>query len=365
VTSRDFNLLESRAARAEACLAQLMKELNREAPMNADLNLSPQEDSADSADNLWAIVLAGGEGRRLAPVTRLLYGCDLPKQFAFLDGDRSLLQQTMERIRPLVPPHRTIVVVSKDRRQMAEVQLGRYRGVQIVSQPANAGTGPGVLLPLSLVKAQCPKAMVLVTPSDHHIPVPARFLSAARLAATTVQHAPSGLVVLGAEADQPDADLGWIVPDDPVVTSEVDLVGLFVEKPPAGVARALYRKGGLWNTMVVLGTVESFWRQAGRHMPAQIALFNRYVDELAKSDGHPGATADGLLTQLYRSMRRADFSRSVLQRARGTAVVKLKGSGWCDCGTPQRLLACLGEAIGRGRKQALKAALNSMIAVPT
>lgn len=330
--------------------------------MSADPNLSPQE---DSADNLWAIVLAGGEGSRLAPVTRLLYGCDLPKQFAFLDGDRSLLQQTMDRIAPIVPPHRTVVVVAKNRRRMAEIQLGRYRGVQIVSQPSNAGTGPGVLLPLSLIKAQCRKAVVLVTPSDHHIPAPARFLSAARLAAATVQYAPSGLVVLGAKADGPDPDLGWIVPDDPVVTSEVDLVGLFVEKPPVAVAQKLFQKGGLWNTMVVLGTVESFWRQAGRHMPDQIALFDRYVAELAKSNGHPEATADRLLAQLYRSMRRADFSRSILQHAPGTAVVKLKGSGWCDCGTPARLLACLGEAIGRGRKQALRAALNALIAVPT
>jgi mannose-1-phosphate guanylyltransferase len=313
--------------------------------------------------DLWAIVLAAGEGARLAPVTRLLYGCEVPKQFAFLDGDRSLLQQTMDRIGPLVPAHRTVVVVAHNRRAMAEAQLARYPGVQVVSQPLNVGTGPGVLLPLSVIKAQCPKATVIMTPSDHYFPAIAPFVDAARLAVATVPESPSGLVVLGAEADRADTELGWIVPEDPSVTPEVqvDLVDFFVEKPSASAAAALFRQGGLWNTMVVLGTIESFWRQARRYLPGQIALFNRYVEALAENGGRRDVAADQLLERLYRSMPRADFSRSILQNVQGTAVVTLKDSGWCDCGTPERLLGCLGDAVGQGRLAELKAALHSLI----
>jgi hypothetical protein len=60
-------------------------------------------------------------------------------------------------------------------------------------------------------------------------------------------------------------------------------------------------------------------------------------------------------------MPKADFSRSILQQVRGTAVVTLKRSGWCDCGTPQRLLGCLGESVGQGRMDLLKAALHSLV----
>lgn len=313
--------------------------------------------------DLWAIVLAAGEGARLAPVTRLLYGCEVPKQFAFLDGDRSLLQQTMDRIGALVPAHRTVVVVAHNRRAMAEAQLARHAGVQIVAQPLNVGTGPGVLLALSVIKAQSPQATVIVTPSDHYFPSIEPFADAARLAAETVAESPSGLVVLGAEAERPDTELGWIVPEDPAVTPEVqvDLVDFFVEKPSAAAAADLFRQGGLWNTMVVLGRIESFWRQARRYLPGQIALFNRYVEALSENGGQSDAAAEQLLERLYRSMPRADFGRSILQNAQGTAVVTLKGSGWCDCGTPERLLGCLGDAVGQGRLAELRAALNSLM----
>ncbi len=352
-----------------------------------------QSEQRDGTNNLWAVVLAGGEGSRLTPITRLLYGSDIPKQFALLDGDRSLLQRTMDRIGRLVPPRRTVVVVARNRRAMAETQLGRYQGVQIVCQPTNVGTGPGVLLPLSLIKAQSPSASVLITPADHHIPRPIPFFNAVRLAAVTASATPSGLVVLGAEAERPDADLGWILPRGPAPTSDaelgpfedessvtgesgvagevgdvgsrrkIELVGVFVEKPAISTARELFRRGGLWNTMVVLGRVRSFWRQAEQQLPYQVALFNRYVDALANVGGRPDALADRLLGQIYRSMPRADFSRSILQNSRGTGVVKLAGSGWCDCGTPERLLGCLGEAVGQGRKEAIRAALQSMLPV--
>jgi hypothetical protein len=71
----------------------------------------------------WAVVLAAGDGRRLRPVTRMLYGTDLPKQFAALNSDRTLLQQTMDRLRPLVRPEHTMVVVADDRDALAKAQL--------------------------------------------------------------------------------------------------------------------------------------------------------------------------------------------------------------------------------------------------
>lgn len=310
-------------------------------PMHLDASSINQVEQS----NQWAIVLAGGEGRRLHPVTRMLYGHDLPKQFAALNSDRTLLQQTMDRLRPLVRPEHTMVVVAEDRESLAKAQLAEFAGVQIVSQPGNLGTGPGLLLPLSVIKAQSPHAMVIVTPSDHVIPCTAAFLFAARRALSAARHSPSGLAVVGAEADRPAPDLGWVVPRGPGKgdAPDVDWVEVFVEKPSIGIAKDLLGRGGLWNTLIVAGSVESFWVQAQRHMPHQTMLFTSYAEVLAQG----GETAEHnrtLLDQIYQSIPAADFSRAVLQKAKGMAVVKMKGSGWSDCGTPERLLTSLARA---------------------
>src|SRR5688572_18497108 len=102
-----------------------------------------------SDDRLWAVVLAAGEGTRLAPMTRRLYGEPLPKQFATLVGNRSLLQETVERLSALVPAAHMVVVVPDGYQRLARLQLARWPGLHIVSQPANRGTGPGILLPLA------------------------------------------------------------------------------------------------------------------------------------------------------------------------------------------------------------------------
>jgi mannose-1-phosphate guanylyltransferase len=332
-------------------MGEAMKQTRRTAPA------APQARGSE----LWAIVLAAGEGTRLAQVTKRLYGWDIPKQFAALNGDETLLQQTMNRLAPLVPPHRTVVVVAANRRELADMQLARYEGVQIVSQPANLGTGPGILLPMSLIKAQAPDATVVITPSDHHLPGTQAFVDALERAQAVARRAPAGLVLLGADADSPAADLGWIVPHDngPSANAPVDLVQHFVEKPPEIVAQQLLLRGALWNTLVVLGSVSSFWGQARRRMPRQTSRFDTYVTVLERMGGRPDATADALLDRLYRSMAPADFSRCVLQNAEGLAVVRLKNSGWCDCGTPDRLATCL-EGTASRRPVILEAIRRAM-----
>lgn len=312
--------------------------------------------TATKEPELWAIVLAAGEGKRLSHVTRRLYGWDIPKQFAALDGKETLLRQTMNRLAPIVPPSRTVVVVAANRRELAELQLAPYEGVQIVSQPSDAGTGPGIMLPLSIIKAQAPDATVVVTPSDHHVRGVEGFVESVRRAEEVARRAPAGLVLLGADADEPAVDLGWIVPQDHAAApgSSVDLVQHFVEKPPLMVAEGLLMRGALWNTLVLVGSVTSFWGQARRRMPRQTARFDTLVTVLERTRGRLDDAGLALLDRLYRSMAPADFSRAVLQNAEGLAVVRLKDSGWCDCGTPDRLLTCL-EDTGDRRPLILEA----------
>lgn len=279
---------------------------------------------------LWAIVLAAGEGSRMTPLTRALYGRALPKQFAELDGKGTFLQRTLDRIAPLVPSSRTAVVVANEWDDLAREQLAGYPGSDLVLQPSNRGTGPGVLLPLAHVMAEDPDAVVVICPSDHHIRHPEVFVEALTNAVPVADREPSGIVLLGAGADYAASDLGWIVPEP-----NGRRVQRFVEKPPEPVARMLLEEGALWNTMVIVARASALWECARKLLPAQTRALERYRASIGT------AAQTERLAEVYEDMVPADFSRDVLEHAERLAVVPLINSGWSDCGTPERLFSCL------------------------
>ncbi|MBZ0270034.1 NTP transferase domain-containing protein [bacterium] len=304
---------------------------------------------------LWAIVLAGGTGTRLAPLIRELYGFALPKQFAVLEGHESLLQATIDRIGRAVPPARVVVVVDKAYVSLARRQLTAYPGIEVVGQPANAGTGPGLLLPLARVRARDPNAIVAVFPSDHHVSRPRPLLRAVRNATEAVRgSSPGALVLLGVAPDGAETEYGWILPGARLRASGAERlfrVDRFVEKPNAETARRILERGGLWNSFISVGRVATYWRLAGIHLPAQVAMFERYFETIG------GRSEESTLDRIYARMTPADFSRSVLQNAGELAVVPVRDSGWSDWGTPGRVLDGLRGALDRAGSGASAKAL--------
>ncbi len=285
---------------------------------------------------LWSLVLAAGEGSRLAHLTQELYGEALPKQFAALSGDQSLLQETVARLLPVVPSSRTVVVVPAAYGRLAESQLAPFEDADVVRQPRNVGTGPGMLLPLSRIRAWAPDATVLVSPSDHHYRAPRHFLDKIPVAIKAARQSTAGLCLLGVSAEKPATDLGWIVADSAEgARAEGAAVDRFVEKPAAAAAAKLHRQGGIWNTFVMVGTVSSFWKLLAQHLPEQTQLFDDYVAAIGK---HNEAS---VLRRIYEIITPADFSRDVLAHAPGLRVVSVDGAGWSDLGTPERLMETL------------------------
>lgn len=287
----------------------------------------------DSSRSRWVIVLAAGVGSRLAPLTRHLYGHDLPKQFAVLDGERSLLQETMARMEPVAPPRRTVVVVAAKYLELAVRQLDAWRGVQVMAQPENRGTGPGILWPLARVLARDPGAQVVVTPSDHHVPEPGPYLGAIRITLGDGARRPATL--LGVRAERADTEYGWIVPrgHEPGRAHGVEH---FVEKPRISIAKCLLRRRALWNTFVFAGSAQRIWKTGAARLPRQAAV-------LAAHERSRQAADALVLARAYARLESADFSREVLSHTRDLGVVAVEGSGWNDWGTPERVLASLEE----------------------
>jgi mannose-1-phosphate guanylyltransferase len=229
------------------------------------------------------------------------------------------------------------VVVAEEWEELARRQLAHEPAIEIIAQPSNLGTGPGVLLPLARVRARAPSsAQVVVTPSDHHYTKPVALSDALKRADSASRSHPRDMVLLGAIPDRPCSDLGWIVSDAPTQGPDgVRQVTKFIEKPPAEGAERLRRQGALWNTFVMLGSIEALWSQAEKHLPSQTKSFERYVAAIGNS------TEPKLLRDLYKKMEAANFSQDVLERMTDLLVVPVADSGWCDWGTPESLFESL------------------------
>ncbi|HTY76902.1 MAG TPA: sugar phosphate nucleotidyltransferase [Candidatus Bathyarchaeia archaeon] len=289
--------------------------------------------------NLWAIVLAGGEGLRLRPLTRHLYGDERPKQYAAVVGARSLLRQTLDRVGLLVPAERTVVVTLTDHTRYVEAELRGAPRPHVLAQPYDRGTAAGVLLPAHWIKAQDPEATVVVFPSDHFVLEESAFMCHVADVARAVRHRPESMIILGAEATEPEAGYGWIEPGDTVAWTPrgpLRRVHRFIEKPPLEDADMLFQAGCLWNMFVFAARVPALI-EAGR---IGVPLLH---DRLARLELFLGTRHEPwAIRQACMLAPTANFSRSVLEDESLSLIVsKVPDLTWCDLGTPERVARTL------------------------
>jgi len=278
--------------------------------------------------NLWVTVLAGGSGLRLAPLTG-----GVPKQFWSLDGGPTFLEQTLERIAPLAPAERTVVVVDRTHRPMVE-RLGCSERAAFVYQPCNRGTAAGVLLGLTPALDSDRDPIVLITPSDHGVWDAVAFRNAVTRAVTWVRARPDQIGLFGAEPSGPDGDYGWIdaIPGEAVRRNwGFAPVASFIEKPPPAQAADLMASGAAWNTMVVVALASTLLTSYERHAPAIRAAFDPVLRL-------PPRERASYLERAYVDLWPADFCRDLLTPATNLWVSVWPASlGWSDLGTPERL----------------------------
>jgi mannose-1-phosphate guanylyltransferase len=290
----------------------------------------------------WAVILAGGDGVRLRSLTRDLAGDERPKQFCKIIGNETLLQQTARRIRHLIRPERTLVVLSRRHAQYFEPDLTE---TGVLTQPENRGTAPAILYSLLSIGSRDPGANVALFPSDHYFTSDARFMEHVDCALRAVSERPDLIVLLGIVPDTPEVDYGWIQPGSPVrgVSSDSILrVQRFWEKPAHDVAADLFAQGCLWNSFVLVGAVRGLLGLMRRSVPELCEAFHEAQSALRKP-------ADGdVLRSIYAQIPTVDFSRQVLAECPDSlAVLPVANAGWVDIGRPERVRALMARRPSR------------------
>jgi mannose-1-phosphate guanylyltransferase/mannose-6-phosphate isomerase len=217
---------------------------------------------------IYPVVLCGGAGSRLWPMSRQL----LPKQFLPLLSDKTMLQETVARLRGLPGAQAPVVVSNNDHRFLVAEQL-RAIGVEPRAQilePVGRNTAPAVAVAALGLARDVPDAVMLVLPADHLIRDVAAF-HAAVLAAAAVART-GALATFGIRPDHPATGYGYIERGAPINGHEGAFrVARFVEKPDAATARGFLERGTYaWNSgMFVLGA-RRYLEELGRHAPAML-----------------------------------------------------------------------------------------------
>jgi mannose-1-phosphate guanylyltransferase len=281
----------------------------------------------------WAILLAGGEGSRLQALTRSPQGSAVPKQFCSFQGGRTLLQVTLERAKRVVPSEHIIPIVAAHHAEWWEGELSEFPVENVVVQPENKGTAPGILLPLLTILRRWRRPAVALFPSDHHVENEDVLRGALERAYEALGPRDERIIVLGMKPDGPATDYGWVLgaSND---SNGLKTVTEVVEKPDAEDAGRLHRTGGLWNSFILVARGEALLHLYEETQPLLVKLFSSTMR-------HHGWSL-AMLRNLYAALPALDFSRDILTRAGDRLrVLPVRACGWTDLGTPERLLRWL------------------------
>jgi mannose-1-phosphate guanylyltransferase len=287
--------------------------------------------------HVWALVLAAGEGSRLRALTTQPCGTAVPKQFCSLHGGRSLLEDALLRAGNLVDPARICTIVAQQHRQWWSESPGlrALPAANLIVQPRNRGTGIGILYSLLHILAQDRHATVLLLPADHYVRDEQILDGAIREAADRVVRSGDHPVLLGVEPDDPDPELGYVLPGrrDP---HGGYAVARFIEKPDRELASEIIAAGALWNTFIIAARaqllVDMFLpRYAPVVMEMQI-IVSRALRNESPAVGWPA------IVDMYQRLPQLDFSRDLLEsQETSLCVVRVPACGWSDLGTPRRV----------------------------
>jgi len=284
----------------------------------------------------WAIVLAGGEGKRLASYTRSITGETTPKQFCPLVGNQSLLEQTWTRVSKVVRQDRILTALTRTQERFYAPLVSEIPRRNLVIQPQNRGTAPAILYALLRVAELDPSARVGLFPCDHFVDDDREFMRHVELAIDVTEYRPELTVLLGIAADHPETGYGWIEPGEAVGSGLILSVRQFWEKPHGELAAELLRRGCFWNSFVIVARASTL---LGLFM---IALPDLYLSFKKVQATFGTAFEEGTILRLYDDLSTTSFSDDVLVgHGINLGVLPVTGVRWNDLGEPHRVIATL------------------------
>lgn len=261
---------------------------------------------------MYTIILAGGSGTRLFPLSRTTY----PKQFIPLLGHESLFQKSVKRALLNSKPEEIYIVTNGGHRYLVENQLSQI-GIEcnILLEPCGKNTLPAITYAVSEIQKREQTTTILVLPSDQLVEDDENYKTAVH---TAEGLAKEHLVAFGIIPTSPHTGYGYILPGEPLKKGYK--IEKFVEKPDMQTAEKYLREGYLWNSGMYCFSADIF-----------IDELHTYAPEIAEAFTLPIAEA-------YEKTPRISIDYGLMEKTKKPAVIPLK-SKWSDVGSFDALYA--------------------------
>lgn len=305
-----------------------------------------------------AVILAGGSGSRLWPMSRQ----NLPKQFLALDGDATLLQTTIDRLSPTITAANVLIIT-----QEAHAKGEAYHALlpyQSLFEPIGRNTAPAIALAAAYLAANGADPIMVVLPSDHIIKDKEGFRVHLD---TAIKAAESGkLVTFGIQPTRPDTGFGYIKAHQ-VDGEQVYAVDRFTEKPDLASAEAFLKEGNYyWNSGMFVWRASVILAEMQQHLPAVYQVVQNILAE-----SRDVSTFQQAVEKHFATMPSISIDYGVLEKSDSVSLIPCD-IGWNDVGSWQALFeisdkdengnALQGNVIAVGSKNNLIRAEKRLVA---
>jgi mannose-1-phosphate guanylyltransferase len=281
---------------------------------------------------LHAIVMAGGSGTRFWPKSRR----SRPKQLLCLHGDRTMLQQTVDRISPLTEASRIWIITGEDQAQSTRQQVPELSPNHVVGEPCARDTAACVGLAATLVAHEDPEGTMIVMPADHVIGPDEAFHQTVRAAIEVIEASPSTFVTFGIAPTRAETGYGYIkrgkLAGEPQGVRCYP-VKRFREKPDRKTAQKYFESGKyFWNSGIFIWRAKAILAAIREFQPA----LAEGLDVIAKSLGTPEQSR--VIEDVYAGLSKIPIDKAVMEQAEDVQVLEVRYD-WNDVGDWRALAA--------------------------
>ena len=280
----------------------------------------------DILDHTYAVIMAGGSGTRLWPLSRR----NKPKQMLpLLEEHRTLFQTTVERLNGLLPPERIYVVTVTEQAEGLRLQSPEIPVENFIIEPAPRGTASAIGLAAAVLQKRDPQAIMVSLHSDHYIRNQDMFRLLVRVAVDVANA--DYLVTLGITPTYPATIYGYIQRSNPLPEKfgyPVYEVLRFIEKPDEKRAREMISTGDyFWNSGMFFWKVDSILAEFKRLMPNLDSVLTQIVAVWETPE------RDAVLNHLWPALENETIDYGIMEHARKVAVLPAGALEWSDVGS--------------------------------